>query len=98
MRRRQTYRTSPKAHEITKVLYAQMLADGMTEKEFCEKARIARNTLYRWKNGLANADLPSMERALGVFGLELRVKPKPAEKKLGRPPMDKKENPNGETD
>lgn len=96
MRRRPHFKPGPRAHEFTKVLYAQLLADGMNETELCEKARISRNTLYRWKNGLVNPDLPSMERALGVFDLELRVKPKPVKKKLGRPP--KKENRHGETD
>lgn len=96
-RRQQRYKPGPRAHEFTKVLYAQMLAEGISEKELCERARIARRTLYRWKMGTAVPDLASLERALRVFDLELRVKPIPL-KKLGRTPMFKKEQRNGKND
>jgi hypothetical protein len=63
------------ASAITRSFFHHLAKAKVSTAVVAERAGCHANTIYGWKNGRYSANVPNMEAALAVLGLELVIRP-----------------------
>ncbi|RUX60199.1 helix-turn-helix transcriptional regulator [Mesorhizobium sp. M7A.F.Ca.CA.002.12.1.1] len=68
--------TQPRtASAVTRAFFAALEDAGVSQELLSKKSGCHVNTFYGWKTGKSSANVPNMEAALAVLGLELCIRP-----------------------